>query len=50
MLIEWNKKADMRTAIIEGKDFFIYATIRTYNQTKEERFKMMLEFSQKVNA
>ena len=48
-LIDWNKKADVRESIIEGKAFAINTVVKAFQYNKQARLKTMLELSKKIN-
>lgn len=48
-LIDWNKKADVRETINEGKAFAINAVVKAFQYNRQERLKAMLQLSKKIN-
>jgi len=48
-LIDWNKKAAIRTLIDEGKAFAINALVKAFQYDRRARLKTMLEISKKIN-
>jgi len=48
-LIDWNKKADVRTSIDEGKAFAINSIVKAFQFDRQARLKTMLEISKKIN-
>ncbi len=48
-LIDWNKKADVRDTINEGKAFAINTVVKAFQYDRQARLKTMLEISKKIN-
>lgn len=49
-LIDWNKKADVKNTIDEGKAFAINEVVKTFQFSQRERLKALLELSKKINT
>jgi predicted XRE-type DNA-binding protein len=48
-LIDWNKKACVKTLIDEGKAFAINNVVKAFQYDRQARLKTMLEISKKIN-
>lgn len=48
-LIDWNKKADVRNTIDEGKAFAINAVVKAFEFDRQARLKRLLQQSNKIN-
>ena len=48
-LIDWNKKADVRITIDEGKEFAINTIVKAIQYNKQARLEALLQLSKKIN-
>lgn len=48
-LIDWNKKADIKKSIDEGKAFAINTVVKAFQYNRQERLKALLQLSKKIN-
>lgn len=48
-LIDWNKKADVRKSIDEGKAFAINAVVKAFQFDRQTRLTALLQLSKKIN-
>ena len=48
-LIDWNKKADVKETIGEGKAFAINAVVKAFQFDRQARLKTLLQLSKKIN-
>lgn len=48
-LIEWNKKAEVKNSINEGRAIALNTVIKAFNYDRQARLKALLQLSKKIN-
>lgn len=48
-LIEWNKKADIKNSINEGRAIAINTVVKAFQYDRQARLKALLQLSKKIN-